>query len=485
MLQITSFMKHNEILKLALLSLALLLSSGMFAQPNCDPFGDGNPDLPGQDGGQGQGFGGSNNDATLSWQAILDQDCSGGTPVHLLTGALGTLSGAASPSKDYDPSDLCNHSSNLIPPAGDQSLKIAIIDSGVRPTSPGLFNQAPLISRKVESDGTISYGGSYPNPHGTFSAGVISGMLESQGVFTYEIHDYQVLNENLRTSLTAVVATIDDIVDQGDIKLVALSIGFAPFPCDNVDWENPSSPLYAALLRAEAAGVVVITSAGNKGNDLGVSPQYPAAYNDLSNVVSVGALACEGEVPASFSNYGREHVDLFTTGDFVKVLYGGCQYEITGTSFATSIVTAKAALHFTNTGNAETVLCNLRSQAKRFSATQYAIYGIVDVNERLAVTECSRIRSSGGVNFEKRLSSGNTTTTSVSPNPFQDEVLVTLEELDGLSTLTLFDAQGRQVLTRQVKTSQVTLPLQELAPGAYWLRIQDANGSETRTIIKQ
>ncbi|MEM9928671.1 MAG: S8 family peptidase, partial [Bacteroidota bacterium] len=326
----------------------------------------------------------------------------------------------------------------------------------------------------------------HPHPHGTLSAGVISAMLESQGNRYYDIYDYQVLNEHLRTSLAAVVAAFDDIIAQGDIQLVALSIGFVPRACDNINWEDPASPLYAVLERARAAGIVVITSAGNDSNDLLVNPQYPAAYSRLQNVISVGALGCEDESPAVFSNYGDKVVDLFTTGAFVRTLYAGCEYQITGTSFATSIVAGKAALHFAMERDPSFVLCKLRSETKQTNPA-YSIHGIIDVTagERSCTSSVTSPGSSVIAGIRGRAANGTGLSTTISPNPFKDLVTVTLEEPDQLTTLTVFDAQGRQISTQRVTQSQVELDLRTLVPGAYWLRIQDENGSETRTIVKQ
>jgi len=462
-------MKHCITLLLSVL--VLLMNASLTAQSDCDPNGDGNPDLNHNDGG-GQGVGADHTMGNIAWSdlALLceQQVASLGTP-------------------DYDPGDYCNNSSSIIPQGGpgDRVVRVAIIDSGVSSTEPGRFNSAHLFSFTVSSDGLVKEGGAHPHPHGTYSAGIISGLLSSQGSETeHEFYDYQVLNEELRTSLTAVVAAIDHAVYL-QVNVISLSIGFLPFECDNVDWENPDSPLYSALERARQAGVVVITSAGNDSNDLGEYPQYPAAYVNLENVVSVGALRCDTEDPTEFSNYGETTVDLFTTGAHALVYFHSCYFRINGTSFATSIVAGKAALHFTSTDNTDEILNLLRTETKPFSGgQQYSIHGIVNVagTSPEAGSKTDNLNRAGG---EKKLQDSGTSNYSVNPNPFQEQLKLKFGEGRGSVMVSLFDARGRKVITRSVKQSELSLDLNHLSPGVYWLNVQDDEGNHTRKVIKQ
>jgi len=323
-----------------------------------------------------------------------------------------------------------------------------------------------------------------------------------------ELYDYQVLDGDLRTSLAAVVSAINHAVEEG-VELIALSIGFVPADCDGIDWGSPSSPLSAAISAAGTKGAIVITSAGNNSKDLEVSPQYPAAYS-YHNLVIVGALTCEGNAAADFSNYGRDIVDVFTTGDYVQIFYNSCFHTITGTSFATSIVAGKAALHLTKIKSMDKVLCLLRSQTKPFAGDeQFSIYGIVDVPDISELNICAKgetydpnggsradgpgeggpLGVFGGGEKSAQASSNSTSgkpfTVMASPNPFYDQLRLNIEHGEGVSTVLLLDGQGRQVLNRQVSKPSVNLDLGHLPAGIYRVLVRNAAGSQTRTIVKK
>ncbi|MEM9930157.1 MAG: S8 family serine peptidase [Bacteroidota bacterium] len=453
---------------LSLLLLAFLVGFQLNAQ--CDPHGGGNPDNP--DFGSGQGSG-PTDAGDLAWETLLYNQCD--TPIIGL-------------GEDYDPNEHCTNSSNLIPAlksaAHLRSVKVAIIDSGVRPDKPGRFGSSLLHSYVVSSEGVVSSGTAHPHPHGTYSAGAINGLLLmiARSPEPHEFYSYQVLDGNLRTNLTQVVAAIDDAVEKG-VNVISLSIGFVPQACDNMNWQSPLHPLYAALERARQADVVVVTSAGNDGNDLALAPQYPAAYAGLNNLVSVGGLTCEQGVPAQFSHYIDQIVDLFTTGAFVRVYYKFCFFEIHGTSFATSLVAGKAAIHFAQGREATDVLCLLRSQMVPFEEGAYSIYGIVDVNGK---TNACKERV--GLNiFGKALTADPTDLLSVSPNPFQGRLRINLETMrdEVPMNVRILNSLGQQVFSRQYQPGTTELDLNDLQAGVYWLTVAAGEERQTRKIVKQ
>ncbi|MFK8164794.1 MAG: S8 family peptidase [Lewinella sp.] len=218
---------------------------------------------------------------------------------------------------------------------------------------------------------------------------------------------------------------------------------------------------------------------------LAVYPQYPAAYASLENLVSVGALACHSDDRTSFSNYSNRIVDLFTTGEFVRIYYNNCFHEIHGTSFSTSIVAGQAAIHFAENANksAENVLCLLRSQSRPFPGDQLAIFGIVDVSRDGSVCRKEdKVKSSGDANqLERRTTSGLAT----SPNPFYDQLDLKLEKVDGPTKVSLLDGRGREMLTREVMQQRLQLNLGHLPTGVYWLSVQNSEGRQTRTVVKK
>src|SRR5262249_39595088 len=79
----------------------------------------------------------------------------------------------------------------------------------------------------------------------------------------------------------------------------------------------------AAIEMAEKAGVLVVTGAGDRGEDLAMNPTFPAQYSQRPNVISVAALDQAGGLSQSlgrYSNFGAQYVDIAAPGDNLKVL---------------------------------------------------------------------------------------------------------------------------------------------------------------------
>ena len=135
-------------------------------------------------------------------------------------------------------------------------------------------------------------------------------------------------------------------VDQG-AKVINASFGkkFSP----NASW------VQEALRYAAAKDVLFVHAAGNDGVDLDL-PENPNFPNDIysltettseNNYLSVGALTpyYGPDMIASFSNYGKNRVDIFAPGDEIYSTLPNSNYGVEGgTSMAAPAVAGMAAL---------------------------------------------------------------------------------------------------------------------------------------------
>ncbi|MBC6365502.1 S8 family peptidase [Algoriphagus sp. AK58] len=130
-------------------------------------------------------------------------------------------------------------------------------------------------------------------------------------------------------------------------KVINASFGkkFSP----NSEW------VYEALKYAASKDVLFVHAAGNDGINLD-DPENSNFPNDhlgknnpeiVDNYITVGALSpvFGSEMVASFSNYGRENVDIFAPGDKIYSSMPGSTYDFEGgTSMAAPAVAGIAAL---------------------------------------------------------------------------------------------------------------------------------------------
>lgn len=107
----------------------------------------------------------------------------------------------------------------------------------------------------------------------------------------------------------------------------------------------------AAVRYADERGVLLVHAAGNDAKDLATEPNYPNRRfldgGEARHWLEVGASDWRGadQLAASFSNYGRQQVDVFAPGSQILSTAPGNTYEAaSGTSFAAPVVSGIAAL---------------------------------------------------------------------------------------------------------------------------------------------
>ena len=460
----------------------------------CEFLGEGNPDLP--DMGEGQSIGLNYKFSSISWGSIQDDLC---------------IRGGMEPDlSEYNPVAGCTSSSIIIPETGGSNVRVAILDSGVYPTQSGLLNGCEMTLNYIGPLGvvTVPTGENGPgeqvnnqyttstaaHPHGSLVANIITGMALREGIEEQlHLHSYQVLNGQIRTTTFQVVAAIEDIVENQETNpthILSMSLGFIPVGCLNPankpDLKHDGDVLDDAIRQVKEAGVIVITSAGNRGLNLDEHPQYPAAYLGEQKVVTVGALSCAVDTPTSFSNYSKTHVDLFTTGAYVRSFDGSCFQEVNGTSFSAPIVAAKAAMHVTNQSNFNPgeVICLLQDQSRNSenNIQEFSTYGLVDAQSSRGFDCTESPKTTARKNTPELVGSS-----AITPNPFDNIINVNLPA-SGAETphvLTILDGTGRVIVRRESRKAGESFDLSALRAGVYWLNVRSAGGNMTRPIVKR
>jgi subtilisin family serine protease len=106
-----------------------------------------------------------------------------------------------------------------------------------------------------------------------------------------------------------------------------------------------------AMRYANAKGVLLVHAAGNDHYNIDSTLQYPTGRflngQPIPNLITVGASARRNDehLPAPFSNYGRQLVDVFAPGVDIVSTYPNNQYHPgSGTSMAAPVVAGVAAV---------------------------------------------------------------------------------------------------------------------------------------------
>jgi len=206
------------------------------------------------------------------------------------------------------------------------------------------FDPCPTLTNESRGYGNNNYAGIH-STHGTHVAGIIAGNREN-GVGTRGVAG--------GVSEIMVVRAVPD-GDERDID-IALAIRYAVDNGANIinmsfgKGVSPHSHLvHDAIKYAHSKNVLLVHAAGNSGMNLDKVENYPNPLFTKEDVsfLTVGA-SCHGNdenLPASFSNYGIENVDLFAPGKKIYSTVINQKYRfMNGTSMACPVVAGVAAL---------------------------------------------------------------------------------------------------------------------------------------------
>ncbi len=216
-------------------------------------------------------------------------------------------------------------------------ITVCVVDSGIDKTHPDLINNIAGGKNFVTIKGRIlADNWNDDNGHGSHVAGTIAAEDNSIGVVGVapkaKLFAAKVLDSRGSGFLSDVADGIDECVRVG-ARVINMSLGSNGDP-------TAASPMLTAILKAQAAGVVVVVAAGNEGQD--IKNTIPAGY---PTVIAVSALDSSDKFP-SWSNFGLGDNDFAAPGVDIKSTWKGGTYNtISGTSMASPHVAGVVALH--------------------------------------------------------------------------------------------------------------------------------------------
>ncbi|MCB9845151.1 MAG: S8 family serine peptidase [Phycisphaeraceae bacterium] len=254
---------------------------------------------------------------------------------------------------------------------GSAGVIVAVIDTGVQLDHPDLAaniwrNPGEIAGNGIDDDGNgfvddvrgwdfanLDNDASDDQGHGTSVAGTI-GAVGNNGIgvsgvaWTVSLLPLKASDQFGLLPLSATVGSIDYLTmmrGRGH-NIVAANASYGTFaPLEAGAFRQAERD---AIVRFINSGGTFVASAGNDGQDIDpVDEQdrtaFPAGY-DIPGLISVAATD-NNDALASFSNYGRQGVDLAAPGANVRTtaLGGGYTY-ISGTSFSAPMVTGAVAL---------------------------------------------------------------------------------------------------------------------------------------------
>lgn len=183
----------------------------------------------------------------------------------------------------------------------------------------------------------------HPSMHGTVVSHIITTQL-NQFKVPHQILPIKIADQNGNISYFDALCGFQYAAKKPSTKIINMSFG----------WYNENYDLLGRLIQSVEDRILVVSSAGNNGQDNDVNPHYPSSY-DYENVLSVASVdntiigVGSGTQQLSyFSNFGANSVDVAALGENIPFFYDNQIFYYNGTSFSAAVASSFSALHYQN-----------------------------------------------------------------------------------------------------------------------------------------
>ena len=283
-------------------------------------------------------------------------------------------------------------------------IRIAVLDSGFDGLEHAAFDSIAITDRRDFIEGDDDVGG---DDHGTEVLSVMAAldrgrMIGASPYAAYLLARTEDRQNEVRVEEDYWIAGVE-WADSLGADIINSSVGyteFEDFKYTYEDMDGNTARTTIAANKAVARGIVVVTSAGNYGNEPWYYISSPA---DGFDVIAVGSVGRDGKVSAFSSRGptadGRIKPDVMALGEQIWMVdvHGNNAYHLAnGTSFAAPSVSGAAALmlEINPRWTPATVADSLRTTARTAGPDSLYGYGITDVFAASGLEETGPVVSS-------------------------------------------------------------------------------------------
>ncbi|MDV7188205.1 S8 family serine peptidase [Lutibacter sp. TH_r2] len=379
-----------------------------------------------------------------------------------------------------------------------EDMYIAVMDGGF----PGVKTYEAFSN--VYNSGRILGGYDFVNRNDEYDAGISHGMsvlstmagfLESDGEGTSTIDYigtapdasyYLFITEDGNNEVRLEESLWVEATERADslgVDVINTSLGYSIF-FDNIDHNYEYSDMDGQTTfisrGAEVAfsrGMILVTSAGNEGNDS--SWPYINAPADAENTLTIGAVDSSGTI-AGFSSYGptsdfRVKPDVCSQGLGSYVVNGSTSVGSgSGTSYASPIMAGAVAClwqAFPTKTNAEIVQLIKESAHLYNNPNNHEGYGIPDFESIY-----NKVLSVPNEELVKQF--------TVYPNPVKDQLFIKFPNNYEEVKVTVYNVLGKMQLQQVVKKESPSLNIAHFSKGLYMVSLSNGDVKTSFKIFK-